>query len=130
MSWIVTNIYWILIVCGALTATMLFPMIAPRRAFKLMFGEVADGSLGALLTRNWGQMIFATGLLLIYAAYHEEARLPILVFASFTKLTFALLVVSNRGRYARKLAMQVAVGDLIMVGLFVWYLVAAVSLEY
>jgi hypothetical protein len=130
MSWIVTNSYWVLIVCGALTTTMLFPMIAPRRAFKLMFGEVADGSLGALLTRNWGQMIFATGLLLIYAAYHEEARLPILVFASFTKLTFASLVISNRGRYARRLAMQVAVGDLIMVGLFVWYLVAAVSLEY
>jgi len=56
-----------------------------------MFGEVADGSLGELLTRNWGQMIFATGLLLIYAAYYEEARL----------------------------AMQVAGGDLIMVGLFV-----------
>jgi hypothetical protein len=116
---------WVLIVCGALTATMLFPMIAPRFAFKYMFGEVADGPLGELVTRNWGQMICATGLLLIYAAYHEEARLPILVFASFTKLTFASLVISNGGRYARKLAMQVAVGDLIMVGLFVWYLLAA-----
>jgi uncharacterized protein YjeT (DUF2065 family) len=125
MNWIVTNINWILIVCGALTTTMLFPMIAPRRAFNYMFGEAADGPLGELLTRNWGQMIFATGLLLIYAAYHEEARLPILVFASFTKLTFASLVISNGVRYARKLAMQVAGGDLIMVGLFVWYLIAA-----
>ena len=70
-------------------------------------------------------MIFATGLLLIYAAYHEEARLPILVFASFTKLTFAALVLSNGGRYRRKLATQVAVGDLTMVGLFSWYLLAA-----
>jgi hypothetical protein len=66
----------------------------------------------------------------LWSADHEEARLPILMFASFTKLTFALLVVSNRGRYARKLAMQVAVGDLIMVGLFVWYLVAAVGLDH
>jgi hypothetical protein len=125
MNWIITNIDWVLIVCGALTTTMLFPMIAPRRAFNFMFGEVADGPLGELLARNWGQMIFATGLLLIYAAYHEEARLPILVFASFTKLTFASLVISNGGRYARKLAMQIAGGDLIMVGLFVWYLIAA-----
>jgi hypothetical protein len=100
-------------------------MIAPCRAFNFMFGEVPDGPLSKLLARNWGQMIFATGLLLIYAAYHEEARLPILVFASFTKLTFASLVISNGGRYARKLAMQVAGGDLIMVGLFVWYLIAA-----
>ena len=69
-------------------------------------------------------MIFSTGLLLIYAAYREEARLPILVFASFTKLTVAGLVLSNGARYARKLAMQVAIGDLTMVGLFVWYLLA------
>lgn len=124
MSWIVANMHWVLIVCGVLTATMLLPMIAPRFAFKRMFGEVTDGPLGTLLTRNWGQMIFATGLLLIYAAYHEEARLPILVFASFTKLTFAVLVLSNGGRYARKLAMQIAVGDLTMVGLFSWYLIA------
>ena len=123
-SWIVANMEWVLIVCGALTATMLVPMIAPRLAFKQMFGEVAEGPLGELLTRNWGQMIFATGLLLIYAAYHEEARLPILVFASFTKLTFAALVLSNGGRYGRKLAMPIAVGDLSMVGLFVWYLLA------
>lgn len=125
MGWIVTNMYWILIVCGALTATMVLPMIAPRFASRHMFGEVADGPLGELVTRNWGQMIFATGLLLIYAAYHEEARLPILVFASFSKLTYAALVLSNGGRYARKLAMQAATGDLIMVGLFVWYLLAA-----
>jgi hypothetical protein len=125
MSWIVTNMDWVLIVCGALTTTMLLPMVAPRFAFNYMFGEAPDSPLGELLTRNWGQMICATGLLLIYAAYHEEARLPILVFASFTKLTFAALVILNGGRYARKLAMQVAVGDLIMVGLFVWYLLAA-----
>jgi uncharacterized protein YjeT (DUF2065 family) len=116
--------HWVLIVCGVLTTTMIFPMIAPRLAFKYIFGEVANGPLGDLLTRNWGQMIFATGLLLIYAAYHEEARLPILMFASFTKLTFASLVISNGGRYLRKRAIQVAGGDLVMVGLFVWYLLA------
>jgi hypothetical protein len=125
MNWIVMNINWVLIVCGALTATMFLPMVAPRRTFNFLFGEAADGPLGELLTRNWGQMICSTGLLLIYVAYHPEARLPILVFASFTKLTFAVLVLSNTGRYARKLAMQVAGGDLLMVGLFVWYLIAA-----
>jgi hypothetical protein len=124
MSWIVTNIYWVLIVCGVLTTTMLFPMIAPCRAFKLIFGEVPDGPLSKLLARNWGQIIFSTGLLLFYAACHEEARLPILMFASFTKLTFASLVISNGGRYAKKMAMQLACGDLTMVGLFVWYLIA------
>jgi hypothetical protein len=125
MNWIVANIDWVLIVCGALTTTMLLPMVAPRFAFNFIFGEVPDRPLGELLTRNWGQMIFATGLLLIYAAYHEEARLAILMFASFTKLTFASLVILNGARYVRKPAFQVACGDLIMVGLFVWYLIAA-----
>ena len=123
MSWITTNIHWVLIVCGALTATMLLPFIAPRFAFENMFGEAANGPLGNLLMRNWGQMIFATGLLLIYAAYHEEARLPILVFAAFGKLTFASLVVSSVSQFARKPAMLVGVADLGMVGLFVWYLI-------
>jgi hypothetical protein len=124
MSWIIMNIQWVLIVCGALTATMLLPMIAPRVSFNFIFGKASDDPLGKLLTRNWGQMIFATGLLLIYAAFYEEARLPILVFAAFTKLTFAVLVLSNGRRYARKPAMQIAIGDLIMVGLFAWYLIA------
>lgn len=122
MSWIITNMEWILIVGGALTTSMIVPMVAPRFAFNFMFGEVADGPLGTLLSRNWGQMIFATGLLLIYAAYHEEARLPILLFASFTKLTFALLVISNWARYKGKPAILVAFGDVILAGLFVWYL--------
>jgi hypothetical protein len=30
MNWIISNIEWVLIVCGALTTTMLLPMIAPR----------------------------------------------------------------------------------------------------
>ena len=114
----------VLIVCGALTATMLLPMLAPRFAFSNMFGEMADGPLGDLLMRSWGQMIFATGSMLIYAAYHDESRLPILLFASFTKLTFATLVLSNGARYARKPAILIAVGDLTMVGLFMWYLIS------
>ena len=124
MSWIVTNIEWVLIVCGALTMSMLLPMLAPRFAFNNMFGEMAEGPLGNLLMRNWGQMIFATGLMLVYAAYHDESRLPILLFASFTKLTFATLVLSNGARYARKPAILIAVGDLTMVGLFMWYLIS------
>ena len=124
MSWIVTNMFWVLIVSGLLTATMILPMLAPRFATNYMFGEVADSPLGQLLTRNWGQMIFATGLMLIYAAYHEEARLPILLYAAFGKVMFAGLVFSNGGLYVRKSAMQAAVGDLVMVGLFAWYLLS------
>ena len=124
MSWIITNIYWVLVIGGLLTTSMVFPMLFPKKASKYIFGEIAEGALGTLFTRSWGQMIFSTGLLLVYAAYHPEARLPILVFASFTKLTFAILAISNGRRYLHKLAMPIAFGDLTMVLLFVWYLLA------
>jgi hypothetical protein len=122
MNCIVMNIEWVLIVSGALTCSMIIPMISPRIAFKYMFGEEADGPLGLLLMRHWGQMIFATGLLLVFSAFYEESRLPILAFASFTKLTFVVLVTSNGMRYMRKPVMLIALGDLTMVMLFVWYL--------
>jgi hypothetical protein len=124
MSWIVTNIDWVLIVCGGLTCSMVIPLIAPKLAFKSMFGEIADGPLGLLLMRHWGQMIFATGLLLIYSSYNEASRLPILAFALFTKLSFVVLAFSNGSRYLRKPAMFIALGDLTLVLLFGWYLVA------
>jgi hypothetical protein len=125
MHWIVMHINWVLIVCGVLTTSMIFPMIAPRRAAKALFGEAAEGSLVALFARSWGQMISSIGLLLIYVAFNEAARMPVLVFAAVTKFTFVTLVIANGKLYARKLAMQIAVGDLIMVVLFVWYMVAA-----
>ena len=53
MSWIVTNMEWVLIVCGVLTTTMLFPMLAPRRAFSFMFGEAADGPLKKFMKKQY-----------------------------------------------------------------------------
>jgi hypothetical protein len=35
----------------------IIPVVAPRLAFKSIFGEVADGPLGDLLTRNRGQSL-------------------------------------------------------------------------
>jgi formate hydrogenlyase transcriptional activator len=45
--------------------TILTGMVAPRRAFNYIVGEVAKGALGELLNRNWGQINCSTGLLLI-----------------------------------------------------------------
>ena len=92
MSWIVVNIDWVLIVAGVLTASMILPFLAPRYATNTMFGEALDGPLANLVVRNWGQMIFASGLLLIWAAYDPASRTPILLFSIFGKLTFISLI--------------------------------------
>jgi len=69
-------------------------------------------------------MVAASGLLLIYAAYHAEARLPILLYSIAGKTGFIALVLSDE-RFRRQRAMQAALADAIMVALFAWYLRAA-----
>ena len=124
MIWIVQNIHWVLIVSGALTCSMLSMAVAPRFAMRSMFGEVAEGPVANLIARSWGAMIFASGLMLIYAAWHAEARLPILLYAIAGKLGFIALVLAEP-RLRKPNALIAAGGDLAIVALLAWYLLAA-----
>jgi hypothetical protein len=124
MRWIVGNIDWVLIVSGALTCSMIVMALAPRFAMRSTFGEVAEGPVANLVARSWGAMIFASGLMLIYAAYHAEARLPILLYSIAGKLGFAGLVLTEP-RFRRAGALITAGGDLVIVALLVLYLIAA-----
>jgi hypothetical protein len=124
MSWIVQNIASVLIVSGVLTCSMLLMAVAPRFAMRSTFGEIAEGPVANLIARSWGAMIFASGLMLIYAAYHAEARLPVLLYSIVGKLGFIGLVLAER-RFRRPSALIAAAGDLVIVGLLGWYLLAA-----
>lgn len=124
MNWIEQNIAWVLIVCGALTCSMLLQALAPRSAVRLIFGEDISGTAALLIARSWGAMIFVSGLLLIASAYHPQFRLPVLLNAIAGKLGFALLVFVNGGRYFARPGFAMALADLVMVALFIWYLAA------
>lgn len=124
MSWIVEHIDWVLIVSGALTFGMALMAIAPRFVSRFTFGETADGAVGNLISRSWGEMVAASGLMLIYAAYHPETRLPILLYSIAGKTGFIALVLFDQ-RFRREHAMQAALADAVMVALFAWYLKAA-----
>lgn len=118
--WIVENIWWVLVISGLLTCSMITMMLAPRFAMRSTFGEVAEGPVANLIARSWGAMIFATGLMLIYAAYHPEARLPILLYAIAGKLGFIVLALAEPRIRAK--AMAVVLADSVMVALLGWYL--------
>ncbi len=124
MDWIVDHIYWIMLISGVLTATMIFAAIAPHAALRATFGETLEGPLVEVVVRNWGALIALVGALLIYGAYDEASRPLILVFAGATKLIFIALVVAQGGRYLRRQAGIAVIADLIMVVLFASYLVA------
>ena len=124
MNWIGSNIRWIMIVSGVLTATMLYAAIAPGAAMQSTFGETLDGPLADLIVRNWGALIGLVGGMLIYGAFHQPARAIILTVAGTSKVLFIALVLSQGERYlARQAGIAVAI-DSVMVALFCWYLLS------
>ena len=124
MSWIVTNMKWIMVVSGALTCTMLYAAIAPEAALRSTFGETLEGPLVDVVVRNWGALIAIVGGMLIYGAFHPPSRPPILMIATLGKVAFIGLVLAQGARYLSHQAGVAVVVDSVMVVLFVAYLVA------
>ena len=124
MSSIVTNIRLVMIVSGALTATMIYAAIAPGAALQSTFGETLTGPLANIVVRTWGALIALVGAMLIYGAFVPQVRAMVLVVASISKAFFIALVLAESSRYLGKAAVPVAV-DLVMIALFAWYLLAA-----
>ena len=98
MTWIVANIRWIMIVSGALTATMIYTAIAPEAALQSTFGETLNGPLAQIVVRNWGALIALVGAMLIYGAFDPPGRPLILIIAGVSKAIFIALVLSQGRR--------------------------------
>lgn len=124
MDWIVANIDWIMIVSGVLTSTMIFAAIAPKAALRANFGEALDGPLADIVVRNWGALIALIGAMLIYGGFDPASRTIILMVAAASKVVFIALVLSQGARYLRRQVGAAVLIDVVMVGLFAWYLVA------
>ncbi len=120
MAFIADNIFWILLVSGVITSSMLVAVIAPRLVFQQFFGTVLDGPLGNAIMRNWGLVIGMSGLLLIYAAYDETVRTPIMLFSIIGKLFFAMQVFTAGSTL--KTARGGAIIDLVIGVVFCTYL--------
>ena len=121
-GWIAEHMFWVLMLCGAATCSMLFQAIAPRFSARVIFGEEILSAPAVLIARSWGLLVFASGALLIASAYHPEFRVPVLINAIAGKLGFVLLVLADAKRYLARPAFAMAVIDLGMVALFAWYL--------
>jgi hypothetical protein len=122
VTWILTNIKWIMIVSGVLTCTMLYAAIAPEAALRSTFGETLNGALAEVIVRNWAVLIALVGAMLVYGAYNPPSRPLVLIVAGLSKLVFIGLVLAHGGRYlAHQAGVAIAV-DLVMVALFAGYL--------
>lgn len=122
MDFIVAQFKWIMLAGGVLTLTMLQAAIAPRAAFRMLFGDEPAGPLALLLARNWGVLIGLTGAMLVWGAFHPEVRPLVLLVAGASKLAFIALVLSHPP-YRRKALVPLVV-DGTLVALFAVYLAA------
>ena len=78
---ITNNISTILLVTGLVTMLPLLQFLAPAAFLKLLNKIEIKDEAGLFFARHWGMMAFVVGGLLIYAAAHPEARLPIVCAA-------------------------------------------------
>ena len=120
MDVIIAQFKWIMLAGGLLTMSMLFAAIAPRAAFRMMFGEAPEGPLALLLGRSWGVLIFLTGAMLVWGAFHPQVRTLVLLVAGASKLTFIALVMAQPVFRAK--AWPTVFLDAVLVVLFAGYL--------
>jgi len=118
---IATHIEIILIITGAVTATMLSQCFAPLPVLRLVYGEAPLDAVSVALARHWGLLIFCVGALLVYAAYVPPLRAPIMVVAAIEKVGLGVCVLGTSLR-RRGMAAVLAGGDLLMALVYVLYL--------
>lgn len=122
MSILARNIKPVLLVSGALTLTMLYPVFAPQAALQGMFGATLSGPLAEIVVRNWGALIAIGGALLIWAALSPPHRGMVLLAVGASKLVFIVLVLLfGRAFLSHKVGSAIAI-DALWVGLFAAYL--------
>ena len=119
---ITSNIMPILIVTGALTATMLAQFVAPSWTVYHTYGEVPSGTANIVLARHWGLLLFCVGALLVYAAFRPEISRPAILLALVEKAGFVGCILGTSLR-RRPIMFLMAAGDAIMVLIYLLYLV-------
>lgn len=116
------SIKWLMLICGLLTCTMFYAVIAPQWAMQSYFGQTLEGPLTELIVRNWGALIGLMGVLLIYGALQEQARTIALLVAGTSKAIFIGLVFSVGQPFLQFQVGISAAVDTVMVVLFAAYL--------
>lgn len=92
MDFITKNFKWIMLLSGALTATMFYGLIAPQAALESMFGASFDGQLESIIIRSWSALVGLIGVILIYGALNERHRVFSASIAALSKAIFVSLV--------------------------------------
>jgi len=105
------------VVTGALTIGAGVAALVPRWALRCVFGVDHIDPLTILVARHWALLLTLIGGLLVYAAYHPEVRVPVMIAATIEKLAVGALIFASPFR-KKPLAALVAIADPIMALLY------------
>jgi hypothetical protein len=108
----------LLLITGILTAGAGIGLLFPRQIVASFLGDQAPTSTTQLLARHWCLLVALVGGLLIYAAFHAEIRVPVMIVAATEKLVLGGLVIASPLR-ARPLTLAVVGADGVMAILYV-----------
>jgi hypothetical protein len=114
----------ILVLTGLATASALVLFLSPVTMMRMLFGQAPPDALSILIVRHWGLLVGLVGTLLIYAAYHAEIRVPMLIVAIVEKAAFAIGVFLSP-IHRRPTVFVMALADAGMAAVYVIYLIYA-----
>ena len=122
MNFITKYFKWVMLVCGALTFTMIYGLIAPHAALESMFGASFDGALETIVVRSWSALVGLMGVVLIYGTYSEKNRIFSISIVAFSKVVFVSLVLLYGQEFIGRAGMAIIV-DCIFIILSGFYLI-------
>ncbi len=108
----------LLLVTGILTAGAGLGLIFPRQLLAMLLGDRTNQTTTLLMARHWSLLVALVGGLLIYAAYHAEIRVPVMIVAAAEKLVLGVLVIASPLR-TRLVTLAVVAADAVIALLYV-----------
>ncbi len=119
---ITDHIRTILLVSGIFTLLPIVVFLFPARGPRLLFGVEAPEAAGGLFTRHWSLLAPSLGALLIYAAWHPELRVPLMLAAGFEKAGLVGLIVADWRKPHTARMRSIVIFDTVIVSVYAIYL--------
>lgn len=115
----------ILYVVGGFTASMIFQFISPRFYLKAFNGLDVTDEVALFFARAAGAPIAMIGLLIIWAGYDPDLRVPVLTAALIGKAAFVSVIAMNLKSVAKGFVLA-ALFDCTAIVIFAIYLLGQI----
>ncbi|PCJ20816.1 MAG: hypothetical protein COB04_03845 [Gammaproteobacteria bacterium] len=122
---ITESITWILFIIGVATSSMVGQFLAPKKFLRLVVNIEINDEAGLFYAKHWAMMVFVLGGLLIWAAFDETIRTPVILAAVLEKLVLVYMVLTNMKTPIGRGLLGAAAFDAVSSSILILYLTGA-----